>query len=126
MGFLEVFSTEREQRSIYGVSTSYNAIKVFILSYLLLRVFDPETRHKLILLYEKYNRGLSIISLGASINPSIYTAGEYLTETISRVIRIESASLSGTGTIEEQIAEYINANNITKQGTDAEFWVEII
>jgi len=123
MSFLDLFKSENKQRNIYGVSHNLAAIKVLIISHLWLRVTDIDMKHRLVALYQKYNRGSSLVSnTGAgSISPGI-GGGAYLTETLSRVISIDSADLSGVGTFEEQI---INSNNLSKAGEDAEVWVEV-
>jgi hypothetical protein len=124
MSYLDVFKSERKQRTIYGISGK-RGIKVLLLSYLLLRATDVGARHKLLALYSKYNRGTRIISVGASPTTPSGSGAEYLIQTVSRVIPINATDLSGVGTFEEQIVEFINSNNLTKQGEDAEVWVEV-
>jgi hypothetical protein len=125
MSFLDVFKSERKQREVYGIYGDVG-YKVLILSYLLLRATDIGIRHKLLALYSEYNRGSRIVfATGVSpTNPS-GISGTYLTETYSRVIPINAADLSGVGTFEEQIVEFINNSNLTKAGEDAEVWVEV-
>lgn len=127
MSFLDVFLTERNNRELYGVSPTDNAAKLLILSYFLTRVSEPKQYNQLMLLFQKYNRGSqNYYYVGNRVLPDAPSTGTGLTETFSRVLEIPASSLSGVGTIEEQVAEYINNNNITKQGSDAEFWVEIV
>jgi hypothetical protein len=45
---------------------------------------------------------------------------------ISRVIKVYDSNLSGTGTLEEQIAEYINSLNYDKTEVDSDIWIEYI
>ena len=54
------------------------------------------------------------------------TAGSDETDqnNFSRTITVTPADLSGVGTIENQICEYINGLNYLKQDTDADVWVE--
>jgi len=42
----------------------------------------------------------------------------------SRVIKVMQSQLSGDGSIEDQIAEYVNGLNYDKKATDADVWVE--
>ena len=45
---------------------------------------------------------------------------------ISRVITVYSSNLSGNGTLEEQIAEYINTLNYDKTEIDSDIWINYI
>ena len=45
---------------------------------------------------------------------------------ISRVITVYSSNLSGNGTLEEQIAEYINTLNYNKTEIDSDIWINYI
>lgn len=45
---------------------------------------------------------------------------------ISRTIEIHQADLSGIGTLEEQIAEYINTLDYDKTDVDSDIWIEYI
>ena len=45
-------------------------------------------------------------------------------DNFSRVINVTCDDLSGIGTIEEQIAEYVNSLNYNKEQTDSDIWIE--
>jgi hypothetical protein len=45
-------------------------------------------------------------------------------DNFSRTIKVIPANLSGNGTIEEQICEYVNSLNFVKQETDADVWIQ--
>ena len=127
MSYLDLFKTESTERGIYGVPKcgTTSAAKVLILSHLLQRVLGMRERHTLLGLYSKYNRGSKLIvgDGGASLDPS--STADFLTQTISRVIDIDSGALSGVGTFEEQIVEFIAANSLYKEGEDAEVWINV-
>lgn len=126
MSYIDIFKSETKQRNIYGTSGS-TGIKVLILSYFLQQGVETEILHKLLGLYSKYNRGSKLTMYAGTIPVDIPSeGGEFVSETISKTLTIPSTSLSGIGTIEEQISEYINNNNITKSSVDAELWVEVI
>ncbi|MBB1193563.1 hypothetical protein DNC80_07755 [Flavobacterium sp. SOK18b] len=42
----------------------------------------------------------------------------------SKVIKVYSSDLSGNGSLEEQICEYVNSLNYIKMDTDADVWIE--
>lgn len=127
MSFLDVFKSERIQRQVYGIAKN-TGMKLYILSYLLLKVADIDIQHKLLALYNKYNTGSYIIFMSGIGYSPITGGGETISgidQTISRTISIPQSELSGVGTLEQQIAEFINANGYTKGGEDAEVWVDI-
>ena len=45
-------------------------------------------------------------------------------DNFSRVINVTCDDLSGIGTIEEQITEYVNSLNYNKEQTDSDIWIE--
>ena len=45
-------------------------------------------------------------------------------DNFSRVINVTCDDLSGIGTIDEQIAEYVNSLNYNKEQTDSDIWIE--
>ena len=45
-------------------------------------------------------------------------------DNFSRVINVTCDDLSGIGTIEEQIVEYVNSLNYNKEQTDSDIWIE--
>lgn len=47
-------------------------------------------------------------------------------DNIAKVINVYKADLSGEGTLEEQIVEYINSLNYEKLETDAEIWINYV
>lgn len=126
MSFATVFDTERKQREVYGVSHLVDAAKVYLISYFLSRATDLSVRHKLLAAYGKYNRGPGLIlEIGGGLGQVPGSTTQGISETISKTVSIPRSSLSGVGTFEEQIVEFINNSNTTKLGTDAELWIEI-
>lgn len=125
MAYIDVFISERGQRELYGVSDK-NAEKVLILTYLLLRALDLDVRHKLLALYSKYNRGTHISQTGAGfVVTPVPGSQQFISQTISKVIKIAAADLPSGGTIEDQIVAFINNNSYTKGAEDAELWIEV-
>lgn len=55
----------------------------------------------------------------------LYT-NDVIQDNIAKVINVYEADLSGEGTLEEQIVEYINSLNYEKLETDAEIWINYV
>ena len=45
-------------------------------------------------------------------------------DNFSKVINITASQLSGIGSLEDQICEYINSLKINKKDVDADIWIE--
>ena len=126
MAFIDVYKSERIQRTLYGIS-SLDGAKVLILTWLLNRVTDLKPQHALMGLFQKYNKGALFGPPGAGfIGIPVPSPDTVLTETVSKTIQILEGDLPPGATLEDQIAQYLNDNNLNKGAEDAELWVEII